>query len=194
MKRKDDFKDWIIFEKPGMQGGWNWNEVAREHKTGINYQDNQSLAAIFHNGFRYYEMKADAYFDVHHCKPFGYFNKLKFHFRKAFPKKGRIDGINYFDDLLDLWLEKHKSRNRPPSKEEIAIDKMIKQKGFTPITFLNQPRLQHQAANFGIWFWSLCAILMICGHAKKCLLLQKWTCTKVQRCFWERIMKRHFWE
>lgn len=134
MKRKDDFKDWIIFEKPGMQGGWNWNEVAREHKTGINYQDNQSLAAIFHNGFRYYEMKADAYFDVHHCKPFGYFNKLKFHFRKAFPKKGRIDGINYFDDLLDLWLEKHKSRNRPPSKEEIAIDKMIKQKGFTEYT------------------------------------------------------------
>ncbi len=107
MNRKD-FKHWLI-------GYPDYKEVAWEYNTGRNYQHKQDLAAIFWNGYIYIEQKFESYYKEFSLIPFDVFNDLIFRFRQSFPKTGRIEGINYFDDLIELLMQRYS-----PQKDEAA--------------------------------------------------------------------------
>jgi len=108
MDRKD-FKNWLI-------GYPDYKQVAWEYNTGRNYQHKQDLAAIFWNGYIYIEKKFKLYYKEFSLIPFDVFDELIFRFRQSFPKTGRIDGINYFDDLIELLIQKYSPQQDKAAK------------------------------------------------------------------------------
>jgi len=99
MDRKD-FATWFYSEP-------DWNEVAFQYNTGKKYQQKQDLIAVFANGYINYELKLEPYFKEFKEIPHDFLNNQIFKFRKSFPKNGRVDGINYFDDLMELLINKY---------------------------------------------------------------------------------------
>ncbi|MHB1179085.1 MAG: hypothetical protein ACYCZO_12235 [Daejeonella sp.] len=114
MERKD-LKGWFPFGNP------DWKEVAYQRNIGAKYQHKQDLVSVFGNGYINYEMKLDAYVNEFQEIPHDFLNNLIFEFRKSFPKNGRVQDISYFDDLIELLIEKYS--NRLFNKE----DKQVKQ-------------------------------------------------------------------
>jgi hypothetical protein len=108
---KRDFKTWLSGE-PG------WKEIAYLYNTGQDYQDKQSLSAVFWNHYVYYQQKFEMYFQEFGIIPHDVFNDLIFKFRQLFPKTGRVEGVNYFDDLIEQLIEKYsaKPHNRQGEK------------------------------------------------------------------------------
>lgn len=96
------FRSWLTFET-------NWGEVSWLHKTGKEYQDKQSLFAVFKNSYSYIEEKVNSYHSKSGEFPIGELKEMIFEFQKFFPKNDRIQDINYFDDLLNLLIERKKT-------------------------------------------------------------------------------------
>jgi hypothetical protein len=101
--RNKDFSKWFYYEI-------NWGEVAWGYNTGRKYQAKQDLVSIFWNSYISYEQKLKTYYNEFNDFPFDYVNELIFKFRQHFPKNGRAEGVNYFDDLLVLLIDKYKTQ------------------------------------------------------------------------------------
>lgn len=97
---REDFSTWFI-HKP------NWKDIAYDYNTGKAYQHKQDLVAVFWNSYLDYEKKFEDYFDEFNVIPTDFFNDLIFEFRQKFPKSGRIEGINYFDDHIEMLINKY---------------------------------------------------------------------------------------
>lgn len=109
-----DFKTWLMFKVA-------FSEIAFEYNTGEKYQHKQDLVAIFWNSYIYYQQKAEAYFKEFGVFPCEVINDLIFEFRQHFPKNGRVEGVNYFDDLLEQLRDKLSNQSEPIDKsKEIA--------------------------------------------------------------------------
>jgi hypothetical protein len=99
MDRKD-FSKWIM-------GSPDWKEVAFKRNTGKEFQHKQDLVAVFGNAYRYFEEKVELYFEEFKELPITFLEDLIFKFRKSFPTNDRVAGVNYFDDLLELLINKY---------------------------------------------------------------------------------------
>lgn len=97
-----DFNKWL-FVKP------HWVEISFQYNTGRKYQHKQDLVAIFWNGYIYIQQKFENYFKEFSEIPFDVFKDLIFDFRQNFPKHGRVEGVNYFDDLIEQLIEQYKN-------------------------------------------------------------------------------------
>ncbi len=129
-----DFKKWFHFEP-------DWKEIAWEYNTGAKYQHKQDLIALFKNCFYDYKQKYEIYFNEFHEVPNEFFRDIIFEFRQHFPKGGRLEGINYFDDLIDLLIE-----NYSPQPNETHSPPQLR---FTPeITKLKDWILPSRIAKF----------------------------------------------
>jgi hypothetical protein len=95
-----DFNKWLL-------GTTNWKEVLYLHNTGNMYQHKQDLTALFWNSYAYVEQKAKAYYNEFGVMPKDALQQLITEFRKCFAASGRIEGINYFDDLITLFLSSY---------------------------------------------------------------------------------------
>ena len=109
-KDRSDFRNWLSYNV-------NWKEVAFLLNIGKEYQHKQDLIAVFWNGYIYYQQKFEEYFKEFNKIPLEVFNELIFEFRQSFPKHGRTDGVNYFDDLIEQLI-KHYITER---KEDVKI-------------------------------------------------------------------------
>ena len=124
-KDRSDFRNWLSFNV-------NWKEVAFLVNTGKEYQHKQDLIAVFWNGYIYYRQKFEGYFKEFNKIPSEVFRELIFEFRQSFPKNGRVNGVNYFDDLLEQLLEHYSIEQ----KEENKI-KEIEKTAFRIVDMLN---------------------------------------------------------
>jgi hypothetical protein len=95
-----DFNKWLI-------GKPNWAEIAFLYNTKQKYQHKQDLVALFWNSYVYIEDKAKTYFTHFLELPIQVLNDIIFEFRQHFPLTGRIEGINYYDDLINQLVEKY---------------------------------------------------------------------------------------
>jgi hypothetical protein len=91
---------------------WNWPETAFKINTGKTYQHKQDLVALFSNAYSYIELKFESFFQKYGVVPIDDLNDLVFEFRKSFPKHGRVEGVNYFDDLIYLLIAKHNKHKK----------------------------------------------------------------------------------
>lgn len=98
---RENFNTWLFF-KPA------WKEISWEYTTGRNYQHPQDLKAVFWNSYNPIEQKFEIYYKEFHQIPYKTFDDLIFTFRQHFPPSGRAKGINYFDDLIEMLIAKHK--------------------------------------------------------------------------------------
>lgn len=98
MERKN-FKNWLPFET-------NWHEVKRQFNIAGDYKNEQDLLAVFFTAYKDIELKFIEYFNEFGIIPFNVFEDLIFKFRQSFPKSGRIEDINYYDDLLEMLISK----------------------------------------------------------------------------------------
>jgi hypothetical protein len=116
-KDRSNFDNWLLSET-------EWKEVAFQYNTGKNYQHNQDLTAVFWNSYTYIKQKADAFVQEFNRIPESNLKKLIFNFRQNFPESNRIDGINYFDDLILQLIEYFKDLlNNKSGDQPISINK-----------------------------------------------------------------------
>ena len=94
-----DFKKYISF-KP------DWIEMSFQVNTESKYADKQSLTALFWNTYVNFQDKTIKYFSVNQTLPLNEIHELIFQFRQHFPLKNRVEGVNYFDDLVLNLVEK----------------------------------------------------------------------------------------
>lgn len=94
-----DFNKWFL-------GKPDWKTISWEYNTGRNYQHKQDLAAIYWNNYIVYKQKFMTYYSEFNKIPYDVFNDLIFEFRQFFPKHGRVEGVNYFDDLIEQLIQK----------------------------------------------------------------------------------------
>lgn len=107
-KRRENFENWIKLMDGEVQiNKIDWREVAFKRNTGKAYQHKQDLVACFGNGYIYYQQKFEVYFKEFNKIPYDVFSDLIFEFRQSFPKHGRVEGVNYFDDLVEQLIEKY---------------------------------------------------------------------------------------
>lgn len=117
---------------------WNWREVAYLMNTAQRYTHKQDKISVFTNAFRHIEQKALSYLNQHGQAPVKELKELIRDFRLSFPQHGREEGLNYFDDLIENFLdcktlpefthrehayaailkEDHEGIPRPPRKEQ----------------------------------------------------------------------------
>ncbi|TDN99986.1 hypothetical protein [Sunxiuqinia elliptica] len=97
-----DFSKWLYLKI-------DWAEVLYLYNTGKKYQKKQDLVALFWNSYIYVEFKVKDYFSKFSELPLAELNNLIFEFRQNFPLSDRIKGINYYDDLIYLLIEKYSS-------------------------------------------------------------------------------------
>lgn len=107
MHTRKDFSKWVPDKVA-------WMYVAHDMNTTEKHK--QDVIASFWNAYIFYEQKAESYKAEFGKFPKKFLKGLIHDFRKHFPKSGRIDGVNYFDDLIELLIEKHETR----------FDKLIK--------------------------------------------------------------------
>lgn len=120
-KRRENFENWIKLMEGEVQiNKIDWREVAFKRNTGKAYQHKQDLVACFGNGYIYYEQKFEIYFKEFNIIPYDVFKDLIFDFRQSFPKHGRVEGVNYFDDLIEQLIEKYTPllKTLPPQQNE----------------------------------------------------------------------------
>ncbi|RYD54579.1 MAG: hypothetical protein EOP56_18820, partial [Sphingobacteriales bacterium] len=98
---RKDFSKWIGYHP-------DWKEVAWRYSKGKDYRNKQDLIAAFWNGYVYYEQKFETYFEEFKVIPEDFFDKLIVEFRQSFPKHDRVDGVNYYDDLIQQLIERYK--------------------------------------------------------------------------------------
>jgi len=101
----DSFIDWLYL-KP------DWNKIKAEYNSGKKYQNRQDFEAIFWNGYIFVEQRVEAYFKKYKVFPQEDINELIFEFKQSFPKHDRLKALNYFDDLLELLIEKYKAKKK----------------------------------------------------------------------------------
>ena len=85
---------------------FDWATVQWERNVEGKYSHKQDLTALFYNGFRYFEMKKEIVTKE-------IIDNEIYEFRKHFPLKNRVDGVPYFDDLMEML--------KPPSKKNTRI-------------------------------------------------------------------------
>lgn len=93
-KLNRDFSKWLIIKS------FDWKGIGFDYTTGRKYQQPQDLKAVFWNAYVYYPEKVKSYFDNFGVLPIKYLDNLIFDFRQHFPKRDRMERINYFDDLI----------------------------------------------------------------------------------------------
>ena len=103
-KDRSDFRNWLF-------GKVDWKEVLFQINTGQAHQTKQGKTAIFWNSYIYIQQKFEAYFQEFNKVPMEVFEKLIFEFRQSFPKSGRAEGVNYFDDLIEQLIERYRKSN-----------------------------------------------------------------------------------
>jgi hypothetical protein len=91
---------------------WNWPETAFQINTGKAFQHKQELVALFLNAYTYIELKFEPFLERHGKVPIEDLNKLVSEFRQSFPKYGRVEGVNYFDDLIHQLIAKHNKHKK----------------------------------------------------------------------------------
>jgi hypothetical protein len=113
---RKDFRNWLLFDPA-------WKEVAWQYNTGRGYQDKQDLIAVFWNSYIYYQQKLEPYFKEFNEIPKEVLDELIFKFRQSFPINGRVEGVNYFDDLIDQLVDKYQSKlnNIPDNNVEAEV-------------------------------------------------------------------------
>jgi len=109
-QERKDFKKWLLGEP-------DWPEIAYLINTGKDYQHKQDLIAVFWNSYIYYQQKFEKYYQEFGIIPYDIFNDLVFKFRQNFPKNGRLEGVNYFDDLIEMLIQKYEGNTN--NKEDI---------------------------------------------------------------------------
>ena len=112
-----DFNKWL-------SGKPNWKEISFQYNTKKAYQKKQDLVAVFWNSYIYFQQKFELYFEKFQAIPIDVFNNLIFEFRQNFPKTGRIKGINYYDDLIEQLIEKHKTLSSTQGIEDLTKEKL----------------------------------------------------------------------
>ena len=119
---RKDFNAWLYF-KP------DWKEVAWEYNTGRKYQSKQDLAAIFWNAYIDIEKKAEAYYLEFSIFPLKDLQELVFRFKQCFSDHDRIEGIKYFDELIQDLITKHgkvRTRTSCGFKSDLTEDQIKK--------------------------------------------------------------------
>ncbi len=104
-----DFNNWIT-------GKPDWPEVKFQYNTGQAYQHKQDLEAVFWNSYIYFQPKIEKYYAEFDKLPVSFLNELIFDFRQHFPKSGRVEGINYYDDLIEQRIQKYSTPSEDNSK------------------------------------------------------------------------------
>lgn len=97
---RSDFNNWLPFKT-------DWHEVLRQYNISGDYKHKQDLVAVFFTAYKDIELKFIPYFNEFSVIPNDVFNDLIYKFRQSFPKHGRIEGISYFDDLIELLIDKY---------------------------------------------------------------------------------------
>ena len=113
-----NFNDWL-FIKP------NWIEISFKCNTDENYKNEQNLVAVFWNSYIYLEQKFKGYFEKHNQIPIVVLNDLMFEFQQHFPKQGRIIGINYYDDLIELLIENYTNTLKTLQPQQTVINTKV---------------------------------------------------------------------
>lgn len=85
----------------------DWKEVSWQYNTRNGYQNKQDLIAVFWNSYIEIEQKFENYYSKYQYIDSETLNNLIFEFRKNFPKHGRLENINYYDDLIELLINKY---------------------------------------------------------------------------------------
>jgi len=118
---KDDFIRWIrtTDTRTGkISGGFAWSDVAWQRNTNRGYTQVQDLAAVFFNAYSYIEEQFKKFYNKTHEIPYTVLNDEIFEFRKHFPKRGRIADINYYDDLIELLIEKYRQGKKTNNNDQ----------------------------------------------------------------------------
>ena len=107
MKPSKDFENWIL---PFYRNQHHiWAEISFQRETKRGYQHRQDLKSVFFTSYGYFELKVESYYKEFNEIPVRYLHDLIFTFRQHFPKNGREEGINYFDDLLEQLIARYES-------------------------------------------------------------------------------------
>jgi hypothetical protein len=86
-----------------------WDDVSWAYNTKNDYQSKQDLTVVFWNPYIYLEQKIEGYYRDVQEFPISDVNDLIFEFRQHFPVGGRMEGVNYFDDLLEQLAQKYQT-------------------------------------------------------------------------------------
>ena len=124
-----DFKKYFSF-KP------DWIEMSFQVNTESKYADKQSLTALFWNTYVYFEDKTIKYFSFNQTLPLNEIHELIFQFRQHFPLKNRVEGVNYFDDLVLNLVEKLQPNEKLKSNEQTSSTDIQKLKWNCPPSVL----------------------------------------------------------
>lgn len=89
---------------------FDWREVAWQYNTGNGYQHKQDLISVFANGFEYIKQKVEAIWEQAGEFDKEFLEELVWQFRLSFPISGRVEGVNYYDDLLLMLIDKYESK------------------------------------------------------------------------------------
>ena len=87
-----------------------WQEVAWQHNTGRGYTHKQDLIAVFGIAYAYIKDKVELYWNDTGRFDEEAINELISEFRVHFAPTGRVEGVNYYDDLLLMLSEKYNSK------------------------------------------------------------------------------------
>lgn len=110
---RTDFNNWLYLTDTSTGkkiGKPDWNNISYLINTR-KLTEKQDIVSVFWNSYIYIEEKFKVYFNEFNKIPYNVFNDLIFEFIQAFPKSGRMEGVNYFDDLIEMLLEKYASNN-----------------------------------------------------------------------------------
>lgn len=117
---RKDFRNWIELKQKNPDGSTTilnrldklWKEVLYQINTQKGFTHKQDLVALFNTEYNQIKSKLNDYTEEFNELPLNVLNGLIFEFRESFPKHGRIEGINYFDDLIEMTIEKYNQNNK----------------------------------------------------------------------------------
>ncbi|HLV92818.1 MAG TPA: hypothetical protein VKX34_06820 [Aequorivita sp.] len=89
----------------------DWKEIVWQHNTRKGFVHKQDLTAVFFNAYIDVKQKIQSYVNRKNEFPENEVNELIFEFRENFSLTGRIEGVNYFDDLILQFIDYYKANN-----------------------------------------------------------------------------------
>ncbi len=116
-EKEKDFNNWLLLKV-------SWDEVSWQYNTRNNYTNKQDLKAVFWNSYIYIQKKFESYYKEFNIIPLKTLHNLIFEFRQNFPKTGRVEGINYYDDLIEQLIDHYSNESQtniepfPPQQQK----------------------------------------------------------------------------
>ena len=100
----EDYTDESDFE-PYISQPIDWNPILNKHYPQMTYEQKQELTSIFWSAYSLCKQYCDKYYRDYEKIPYKKLRLLALDFRKAIPFDIRLDGVYYFDHLMDKLIQ-----------------------------------------------------------------------------------------